>query len=86
MRVTVKDTGSGIIPEDMEHIWERYYKGRQSETGTGLGLFICKFIVESHGGTIRAESEVGKGAAFIFTLPLAYPEDSQIKPILPIQL
>ena len=69
VKITVKDTGSGISPEDMEHIWERYYKGKHSETGTGLGLFICKFIIESHGGTITAESEVGKGTAFMFTLP-----------------
>ncbi len=71
--VTVKDTGCGISPEDLPHIWERYYKGKHAETGTGLGLFICKFIVESHGGTIGAQSEEGKGTAFTFTLP-AVPE------------
>ncbi|WP_028515317.1 sensor histidine kinase [Ruminococcus flavefaciens] len=70
VKVTVKDTGSGISEEDMPHIWERYYKGKHSETGTGLGLFICKFIIESHGGKIWAESEVGKGTAFMFTLPI----------------
>lgn len=70
-KVTVRDTGSGISAEDMPHIWERYYKGKHSETGTGLGLFICKFIVESHGGKIWAESEPGKGTAFMFTLPLS---------------
>lgn len=69
--VTVKDTGCGISPEDLPHIWERYYKGKHAETGTGLGLFICKFIVESHGGTIGVESEEGKGTAFTFTLPAA---------------
>ena len=70
VKVAVKDTGSGISEEDMPHIWERYYKGKHSETGTGLGLFICKFIIESHGGKIWAESEVGKGTAFMFTLPI----------------
>ncbi len=69
VKVKVKDTGSGIEPEDMAHIWERYYKGKHSETGTGLGLFICKFIVESHGGSIGVASEVGKGTAFSFTIP-----------------
>lgn len=69
--VTVKDTGSGISPEDLPHIWERYYKGKHSETGTGLGLFICKFIVESHGGTIGVESELEKGTTFTFTIPTA---------------
>ena len=70
IKVTVKDTGSGISEEDMPHIWERYYKGKHSETGTGLGLYICKFIIESHGGKIWAESETGQGTAFMFTLPL----------------
>lgn len=70
VKVTVKDTGSGISKEDMPHIWERYYKGKHSETGTGLGLFICKFIIGSHGGKIWAESETGKGTSFMFTLPI----------------
>ncbi len=78
VRVTVKDNGCGISAEDMPHIWERYYKGKHAETGTGLGLFICRFIVESHGGTISAESEPGKGTAFYFTLPIADP--SEISP------
>lgn len=87
IRVTVRDTGCGISEEDMPHIWERYYKGKQSETGTGLGLFICKFIVESHGGSITAESERGKGTAFHFTLPnkqqvLDNIEDSRGKNLL----
>ena len=83
MRVTVKDTGCGISPEDLPHIWERYYKGKHSETGTGLGLFIVRFIVESHGGTINVESEQGKGTAFTFTLPLAAKQiaDSGENPI-----
>jgi signal transduction histidine kinase len=70
VKVTVKDTGCGISEEELPHIWERYYKGKHSETGTGLGLFICKFIIESHGGKIWAESEVGKGTSFMFTLPI----------------
>ena len=81
--VTVKDTGCGISPEDLPHIWERYYKGKHSETGTGLGLFIVRFIVESHGGTISVESEQDKGSAFTFTLPLAVKQipDSGDNPI-----
>ena len=84
MTVTVKDTGSGISAEDLPHIWERYYKGKHSETGTGLGLFICKFIIESHGGKISVESEQGKGTAFTFTLPLTSGDmqpDSEGNPI-----
>ena len=81
--VTVKDTGCGISPEDLPHIWERYYKGKHSETGTGLGLFIVRFIVESHGGTINVESEQGKGTAFTFTLPVAaeHAADTDDNPI-----
>ncbi|MBQ5335974.1 MAG: HAMP domain-containing histidine kinase, partial [Oscillospiraceae bacterium] len=71
IKVSVKDTGSGISEEDMPHIWERYYKGKHSETGTGLGLYICRFIIESHGGRIWAESEPGKGTTFTFTLPVS---------------
>ena len=71
IKVSVKDTGSGISKEDMPHIWERYYKGKHSETGTGLGLYICRFIIESHGGRIWAESEPGKGTTFTFTLPVS---------------
>lgn len=71
LSITVKDTGCGISPEDMPHIWERYYKGKDSETGTGLGLFICKYIIELHGGKIWAESEPGKGTSFTFTLPVS---------------
>ena len=78
IRITVKDTGNGISAEDLPHIWERYYKGKHSETGTGLGLFITKFIVESHGGTIDVESELGKGTAFTFTIPCADREEPRI--------
>ena len=74
VKVTVKDTGCGISEDDLPHIWERYYKGKHSETGTGLGLFICKFIVESHGGTISVESETEKGTSFTFTLPITNSE------------
>jgi len=64
--VTVRDSGSGVTPEIMPHIFERGV----SEGGTGLGLAICKTAVEAHNGTIEIESEYGKGAAVIFTLPV----------------
>ena len=70
--VWVKDTGSGIGPEHVDRIFERFYRidrDRSREVGgTGLGLAIVKHIVEAHGGTIRVESEVGKGSTFSFTL------------------
>ena len=75
IKVTVQDSGCGISPEEMPHIWERYYNGNVSQTGTRLGLFVCKNIIELHGGTIYAESEIGKGTSFVFTLPCMQSEN-----------
>ncbi|MEW6408629.1 MAG: ATP-binding protein [Nitrospirota bacterium] len=68
--VSVSDNGTGIAPEDQEKIFEKFHKVKDSGSrGAGLGLAICKGIVEAHGGSIRVESEVGKGSNFVFTLP-----------------
>ncbi len=75
MEVSVADTGSGIAPEEFPMLFTRFHSqscGR-SETGTGLGLYICKHIVEEHGGTITFESKPGAGTKVTFSLPL--PED-----------
>jgi CheY-like chemotaxis protein/anti-sigma regulatory factor (Ser/Thr protein kinase) len=72
--VWVKDTGSGIAPEDMPHIFNRFWTAARLERqGTGLGLTICKGIIEAHGGRIWAESAAGIGTSFYFTLPAATP-------------
>ncbi|MFM2096636.1 MAG: hypothetical protein RIS70_3760 [Planctomycetota bacterium] len=74
--VRVSDTGAGIAPEDLPHIFERFFRSdrsrpRSGETrGTGLGLSICQAIVHLHSGTISAESQLGKGTTFIVSLPL----------------
>jgi K+-sensing histidine kinase KdpD len=73
IEVVIRDTGMGIAPENLNHLFEKFFRVPDSEgftQGTGLGLAIAKRIVEGHGGTIRVESEVGVGTSFIATLPL----------------
>ncbi|MDT8902538.1 sensor histidine kinase [Anaeroselena agilis] len=72
--LTVADTGVGIPPEDVPRIFDRFFRGDRArsrgEGGAGLGLAIARWIVESHGGKIRAESVVGAGTKIIVTLPV----------------
>ena len=68
--VSIADTGRGIAPEDLAHIFDRYWRPRVSKgEGTGLGLYIARGIVEAHGGRVWAESSP-QGAILSFTLPL----------------
>jgi two-component system sensor histidine kinase ResE len=73
VQVSVKDTGRGIDPTELPYIWERFYRADSSRSrgdgGTGLGLAIVRSLVEKHGGTVSAQSELGEGAVFGFTLP-----------------
>lgn len=77
LQVTVADSGEGISPQDMPFIFERYYQGqahisyaKKLKEGSGLGLSICKHIVEAHQGFISFRSSKEQGTAFYFTLPL----------------
>lgn len=77
LRVSVRDTGEGVAPDHLPYIFERFYRADPSrtratdkESGSGLGLTIVKQLVEAHGGNVQAQSEVGKGTAMTFTLPL----------------
>ncbi|MCR8636056.1 sensor histidine kinase [Paenibacillus radicis (ex Xue et al. 2023)] len=75
--VRVRDNGSGIEPEDVPFIFDRFYKKSKSrntsEGGSGLGLSIAKEIIDYHGGNIWAESQIGRGACISFMLPLRTP-------------
>lgn len=77
-RIYVSDTGVGVAPEDHERIFEKFHQVgdtmTEKPTGTGLGLCICRDIVNHHGGTIWVESSPGNGSTFTFTLPLAAGE------------
>jgi signal transduction histidine kinase len=74
--VSVSDNGPGIAPDEMPHVFERFYRARhgrqQHSGGTGLGLAICKAFIEAHGGVIWAESSM-RGATISFSLPLVSP-------------
>ena len=71
----VADEGRGIPAEKLERIFDRFQQGDASDSrdlgGTGLGLALCRSIIEQHGGRIWAESTTGKGSRFMFTLPAA---------------
>lgn len=74
--VSVADHGPGIPPDDVPHLFQRFYraKGERRAEGIGLGLYITKTLVEAHDGRIWVESEVGKGSTFSFTLPIAHSD------------
>ena len=72
VEITVADTGPGIPPEELPHVFERFYRVDASagKTGTGLGLAIAREIVRAHGGDIEARNASGGGAEFIVRLPI----------------
>lgn len=74
LRISVSDTGSGIDPQDLPYIFDRFYRAEKSRSrssgGAGLGLAIAKGFVEAHGGKLQVESELGKGSTFSFCIPL----------------
>jgi len=75
IQVSVSDTGEGIPVEDLPNIFERFYRVDKSRAratgGSGLGLTIAKRLIEAHGGNIEAQSELGRGSRFSFTVPIA---------------
>jgi signal transduction histidine kinase len=74
--IQVRDTGEGIPPQSLEQIFDKFTQvkskeDREARQGTGLGLPFCKLVIEAHNGRIWAESEMGTGSLFSFTLPIA---------------
>jgi len=69
VRFVVDDTGPGIKPEHLPHVFEQYWKA--DSKGSGLGLYIARSIVQAHGGEIGVISQLGRGASFFFTVPRA---------------
>lgn len=79
VEVGVSDQGAGIPEEDLEKIFDKFYRGsqrRKKPGGTGLGLAICQAIVTNHSGRIWAQSQIGHGSTFYFALPAAQPTDN----------
>jgi signal transduction histidine kinase len=73
INVRVKDTGSGIAEDEIEHVWGKFTRGKGQDLktkGTGLGLYLVKYFIELHGGTVQLESELNQGTTVSFTLPL----------------
>src|SRR5262249_43450185 len=82
--IAVEDKGRGIETWDLPHIFEPFYRAGEVKAaqihGSGLGLSLVKNIVDGHGGTVAVESAVGKGTAFIITLPAAEPVAAAAEP------
>ena len=73
VRVAVRDTGIGIAPDQIPHLFDRFWQARGRHDGAGLGLYIARGIVVAHGSELAVESTVATGSTFSFTLPLAMP-------------
>jgi two-component system phosphate regulon sensor histidine kinase PhoR len=77
IKIIVSDTGIGIAKEDQERVFDRFFRADKARSrelgGSGLGLSICKWIVEAHRGDIAVESDLGNGSSFIVTLPVYTP-------------
>jgi signal transduction histidine kinase len=77
---TVRDTGPGIAPEEVPHVFDRFWQlEKTTRAGVGLGLAIAKAIVEAHGGGIRVETAPGRRSCFMFTLPVATPSSQALE-------
>jgi two-component system phosphate regulon sensor histidine kinase PhoR len=86
VRCKIKDSGVGIPPADLPFIFDKFFRAKGNDNsflGTGLGLSICKSIVEQYGGHIWAESQVGQGSTFIFSMPRVTKPDAKYNSVSP---
>ncbi|MEY2929295.1 MAG: hypothetical protein RL033_44 [Pseudomonadota bacterium] len=79
-RITICDTGSGMTPEVLDRIFDPFFTTKPVGTGTGLGLSVCHGVIKELGGSIRVESEPGRGTTFDIRLPMAAPVDLSLRP------
>ncbi len=84
LQVDIADNGPGIDAERIEKIFEKFYQVKDNteskHSGMGLGLYLCKKIIEAHGGSITVRSSVGEGSVFTFTIPFVTQENNQLQP------
>jgi signal transduction histidine kinase len=81
VQIIVTDTGVGIAPSEQSKVFGKFVRGQHQEMltkGTGLGLYLVKYFIELHGGSIRLESELGKGTSIEFSLPVENLEESEM--------
>jgi signal transduction histidine kinase len=83
IRAEIKDSGTGISPENLQHIFDPFFTTKPVGVGTGLGLSICHGIVSDMGGRIEVESQVGEGTTFILKLPPASDTVTGSHPVMP---
>jgi len=77
VQIRIADTGAGIRPELVRHVFERGFTTKDEEGGSGLGLHVCREVIEGHGGSIDFESEFGSGTVFTIRLPLRQTQDKE---------
>ncbi len=76
VQLQISDNGAGIAPEHLTRIFDPFFTTKDVGQGTGLGLSLCKAIVDEHGGSIEVQSELGRGSTFLLSFPCSQPESA----------